>query len=51
MGTRQDMIEALEFYAAGKIHPTFSKRPLEDINAIFDEMQHGKINGRVVIEY
>ena len=51
VGTRQDMIEALEFYAAGKIHPTFSKRPLEDINAIFDEMQHGKIDGRVVIEY
>lgn len=51
VGTRQDMIEALEFYAAGKIHPTFSKRPLEDINAIFEEMSHGKIDGRVVIEY
>ncbi|WP_058955263.1 alcohol dehydrogenase AdhP [Kocuria rhizophila] len=51
VGTRQDMIEALEFYAAGKIHPTFSKRPLEDINAVFDEMEHGKIDGRVVIEY
>ncbi|MGC3022811.1 MULTISPECIES: alcohol dehydrogenase AdhP [unclassified Brevibacterium] len=51
VGTRQDMVEALEFYAAGKIHPTFSKRPLDDINAIFDEMIHGKIDGRVVIEY
>ncbi|GAA1843433.1 alcohol dehydrogenase AdhP [Brevibacterium marinum] len=51
VGTRQDMVEALEFYAAGKIHPTFSKRPLEDINGIFDEMIHGKIDGRVVIEY
>ncbi|WP_231447357.1 alcohol dehydrogenase AdhP [Brevibacterium zhoupengii] len=51
VGTRQDMVEALEFYAAGKIHPTFSKRPLGDINAIFDEMIHGKIDGRVVIEY
>jgi propanol-preferring alcohol dehydrogenase len=28
VGTRQDMVEALEFYAAGKIHPTFSKRRL-----------------------
>ena len=45
------MVEALDFYAAGKIKPTFSKRPLEDINAIFDEMRHGKIDGRVVIEY
>lgn len=51
VGTRQDMVEALEFYAAGKIHPTFTKRPLGDINAIFDEMIHGKIDGRVVIEY
>lgn len=51
VGTRQDMVEALEFYAAGKIHPTFSKRPLADINAVFDEMEHGKIDGRVVIEY
>ncbi|WP_019157895.1 alcohol dehydrogenase AdhP [Brevibacterium senegalense] len=51
VGTRQDMVEALEFYAAGKIKPTFSKRPLEDINAVFDEMRHGKIDGRVVIEY
>ena len=51
VGTRQDLVEALEFYAAGKIHPTFSKRPLEDINGIFDEMIHGKIDGRVVIEY
>ncbi|WP_209372335.1 alcohol dehydrogenase AdhP [Brevibacterium renqingii] len=51
VGTRQDMVEALEFYAAGKIRPTFTKRPLEDINAIFDEMVHGKIDGRVVIEY
>lgn len=51
VGTRQDMVEALEFYAAGKIKPTYSKRPLEDINAVFDEMRHGKIDGRVVIEY
>ncbi|GAB3054930.1 alcohol dehydrogenase AdhP [Sediminivirga luteola] len=51
VGTRQDMVEALEFYAEGKIHPTVSTRPLEDINAVFDEMRHGKIDGRVVIEY
>ena len=51
VGTRQDMIEALEFYAAGKIKPTFSTRPLEDINAILDEMVHAKIDGRVVIDY
>lgn len=51
VGTRQDMEEALAFYAQGKIHPTISKRPLSDINAVFDEMHHGKIDGRVVVDY
>lgn len=51
VGTRRDMEEALDFYARGLIHPTFTKRPIGDINAIFDEMIHGKIEGRVVIEY
>lgn len=51
VGTRQDMIEALEFYVAGKIKPTYQRRPLEDINDIFSEMRDGKIDGRVVIEY
>lgn len=51
VGTRQDMEEALDFYARGLIHPTYSKRPLGDINAVFDEMHHGKIDGRVVIDY
>ena len=51
VGTRQDMEEALEFYARGEIHPTVSTRKLEEINTVFDEMKHGKIDGRVVIRY
>lgn len=51
VGTRQDMVEALEFYAQGHIKPTYSKRGLGEINAILDEMEHGKIDGRVVIDY
>jgi propanol-preferring alcohol dehydrogenase len=51
VGTRQDLAEAIEFYAAGKIHPTYTTRPLEDINEIFGEMKEGKIDGRVVVEY
>ncbi|MDN6534213.1 MAG: alcohol dehydrogenase AdhP [Yaniella sp.] len=51
VGTRQDMIEALEFHAAGKIEPTYHRRPLEDLNDVFEEMRGGKIDGRVVIEY
>ena len=51
VGTRQDMVEALDFYARGLIRPTFTKRPLSDINAVLDEMEHGQIDGRVVIDY
>jgi propanol-preferring alcohol dehydrogenase len=28
-----------------------STRNLSEINAVFDEMKHGKIDGRVVIKY
>ncbi|MBC9936887.1 MULTISPECIES: alcohol dehydrogenase AdhP [unclassified Leucobacter] len=49
VGTRQDMIEALDFYARGLIHPTVTERPLEEVNAVLDEMRAGKIDGRVVL--
>ena len=51
VGTRQDLVEALEFYARGEIHPTVATRTLGEINDVFDEMKHGKIDGRVVIKY
>ncbi|GAB3189370.1 hypothetical protein GCM10027061_10450 [Nesterenkonia suensis] len=45
------MVDALEICSRGRIHPTISTRPLSDINAVFDEMHHGKIDGRVVIDF
>ena len=51
VGTRQDLAEALEFHARGQIHATVATRDLSEINAVFDEMKHGKIDGRVVITY
>lgn len=51
VGTRQDMAEALDFYARGLIHPTVTARKLGEINEVLDEMRAGKIDGRVVIEY
>ena len=51
VGTRQDMVEALDFYSRGLIHPTISTRSLEEINDVFDEMKNGAIDGRVVIRY
>jgi propanol-preferring alcohol dehydrogenase len=50
VGTRKDMEEALDFFARGKIDPTFTIRPMGDINAIFGEMEAGAIDGRVVID-
>ncbi|GAA5195447.1 alcohol dehydrogenase AdhP [Microbacterium jejuense] len=51
VGTRQDMIEALDLYARGLIHPTVSVEPLDDINDIFERMEQGKIDGRIVMQY
>ncbi|MFE5338139.1 alcohol dehydrogenase AdhP [Isoptericola sp. NPDC056573] len=50
VGTRKDMAEALDFFARGKVDPTYTVRPLGDINAIFDEMIAGSIDGRVVMD-
>ncbi len=51
VGTRQDMEEAIDFYARGLIHPTVSTRSLGEINEVLDEMRAGRIDGRVVIKY
>jgi len=50
VGTRKDMAEALDFFARGKVDPTYTVRPLGDINAIFEEMERGAIDGRVVMD-
>ncbi|MDH6197752.1 propanol-preferring alcohol dehydrogenase [Mycobacterium frederiksbergense] len=51
VGTRQDMVEALDFYARGLIHPIVETASLDQINEVFDRMQRGQIDGRVVIDY
>ena len=50
VGTRQDLTEAFQFAAEGKVVPKVTMRPLEDINAIFKEMEQGQIRGRMVID-
>jgi D-arabinose 1-dehydrogenase-like Zn-dependent alcohol dehydrogenase len=51
VGTRQDMAEALDFYARGLIHPTVESATLDDINEVFGRMERGQMDGRVVIDY
>lgn len=50
VGTREDLKEAFQFAAEGKVTPKVTKRPLGDINAIFEEMKSGTIRGRMVID-
>ncbi|MED5769047.1 alcohol dehydrogenase AdhP, partial [Streptococcus anginosus] len=50
VGTREDLAEAFQFGAEGKVVPQVHMRPMEDINDIFDEMEKGQIRGRMVID-
>lgn len=49
VGTRQDLAEAIDFAAEGKVTSHYSWEPIEAINDIFERMEHGKIDGRVVM--
>jgi propanol-preferring alcohol dehydrogenase len=49
VGTRQDLEEALVFAGAGDVAAHFSWDTLDNINAIFDRMEQGKIDGRIVV--
>lgn len=51
VGTRLDLKEALDIAARGKVKAHVSVEPLENINDIFDRMEHGKIDGRIVIDF
>jgi propanol-preferring alcohol dehydrogenase len=51
VGTRRDLDEALAFAAEGKVKVEYTKAPLSEINAIFDRMKHGKIDGRMVLDF
>lgn len=50
VGTRNDLAEALQFAAEGKVTPRFATDRLENINEVFERMLAGKIEGRIVLE-
>ncbi|MBP1859388.1 alcohol dehydrogenase AdhP [Rhizobium herbae] len=50
VGTRQDLEEALEFAGQGKVAAHFSWDKIENINAIFERMEKGAIDGRIVLD-
>ncbi|MGO3741815.1 alcohol dehydrogenase AdhP [Kerstersia sp.] len=50
VGTRLDLQEALDFAGDGKVKATVTSDKLDNVNAVFDRMRQGKINGRVVLD-
>ncbi len=51
VGTRQDMAETLAFAAAGKVKADIELQPLNAINDVFDRLEHGKVAGRIVLDF
>lgn len=49
VGTRKDLQEALDFAGEGKVTTHYSTDRLENINAIFNTMKKGAIDGRIVM--
>ena len=49
VGTRQDLEEALEFAGDGAVAAHFSWDTMENINAIFERMEQGGVDGRIVL--
>ncbi|MCE4555479.1 zinc-dependent alcohol dehydrogenase [Pelomonas cellulosilytica] len=50
VGTRLDLVEALQFAGEGKVRSHYSTDKLDNINAVFGAMKQGRIDGRVVME-
>ncbi|MEM6848901.1 MAG: zinc-dependent alcohol dehydrogenase [Pseudomonadota bacterium] len=50
VGTRNDLTESLAFASAGLVKSHFSWDSLDNINAIFDRMKQGTIDGRIVMK-
>ena len=51
VGTRLDLAEAVDFATRGLVRSKVETARLDDINAVFDRMRAGKINGRVVLTF
>lgn len=51
VGSRQDLNEALQFAAEGKVQAATTTYRLDDINHILDELRVGRIDGRAVLSF
>ncbi len=51
VGSRQDLREVLALAAAGRIKTAARTCALEEINWAFDQIRHGLVDGRLVVEF
>jgi propanol-preferring alcohol dehydrogenase len=51
VGTRQDLVEALAFAAAGQVKVHYKTERLENINEVLAALSAGKIDGRMVLDF
>lgn len=50
VGSRKDAIETLEFCQRGMIRTHFTTCGMADLTAIFEKMDRGELQGRVVLD-
>jgi len=50
VGSREDLAEAIDFAAEGKVKAHIHQRRLEEINEVFADLKDGKVDGRIVLE-
>jgi propanol-preferring alcohol dehydrogenase len=51
VGTRKDLIEAIQFANEGKVRAEIRKAKLEEINQVLANLKAGKVKGRIVIDF
>ncbi|KAH8686265.1 alcohol dehydrogenase [Ilyonectria robusta] len=49
-GNRLDAKQCLELAASGGVTPQYQLRKMEDLSSVFEEIESGKIQGRVVLD-
>ncbi|KAK9660103.1 hypothetical protein K7432_017562, partial [Basidiobolus ranarum] len=50
VGNRQDLAEALDFAARGKVKCHYKVQDMETIPQVYEDMHAGKIAGRIVLD-
>ena len=51
VGTRKDLEEAFAFGAQGLVVPIVEKVPVDSAPQVFDDLEHGRIQGRKVLDF